>query len=513
MLVNDITKYRFSFLLLFKALLLDILPIILYTVVFLLITYWIGKKQLDQIPNTMLPILFLIKIGYALFFLYVYTYHYGGGELTADAGMFFRESKVLHDVFYQSPKDFFQFIFGINNDPEFISQYLDSTTHWNGGQRFLPNDSRHVIRVNALLHFISNGEVVVHFIILSFASFMGGVDLYQWLKKKSNLSPRILLILMTLTPSIAFWGSSIIKEPLMILGLCLFIRGAFDNISIGRKAWRLIIGGILTFAFKPYVLICLLAALLYYIVFSRAFRKQWLGVLTFSALSIGVLVGTGYSDKFAYVISNQQEDFINLRDGGLYVHGDEEHFYYIYYDNRSHFTIKDGMATLNEPVGAYYMKKNENFERLPIRLDEVGKSYPVYLTLEKTGSKVHVTLINDNFWQMLLNTPEAIVNSFIQPIPNKDSTWLQYPALIENILFILAAVLTFFIFPKSISQQEKRIIVTLGLFAAFIAMIVGWTTPVSGAIVRYIVPAQLAIIIIFAMKIDYNKLKEKFSKG
>jgi hypothetical protein len=491
---------------------LSVLLSILYSVAFLLISFWINKKHLRALPKATLPILFLVKISYALFFLYVYTYHYGGGELTADAGMFFKESKVLYEVFHQSPKAFFQFIFGLNNDVDFINKYLENTSHWNSGERFLPNDSRNVMRVNAMLHFISNGEVIIHFLFLSFASFMGGVDLYQWLKKKSNLPPIALLVLTTLTPSIAFWGSSIIKEPLMILGLCLLIRGVFDDISIGRKTWRILLGGLLTFAFKPYVIICILAALVYYLFFSRLFRKQWIAVITFGVVSISALLITNYADKLAYVISNQQEDFINLRDGGLYLHGDKEHFFYIYYDNRSHFSIKNGIATLEKPVGAYYMKKNENFERFPMRLDEVGKSYRVYLTLQKTGSKVDVTLIKDNFWQMLLNGPEAIFNSFVQPIPNKQSTWLQYPAFIENLLFILAAVLTFFIFPKSISQKEKRTLVSLALFAAFIAMIVGWTTPVSGAIVRYIVPAHIAIIVIFAIKFDYKKLKQRFLK-
>nr|WP_299201843.1 hypothetical protein [uncultured Brumimicrobium sp.] len=467
---------------------------------------------MPRINKMTLSLLFLVKFAYALFFLYVYTYHYGGGELTADAGMFFKESKILHDVFAQSPGDFFQFLFGLNDDPEFINKYLDNTTHWNGGQRFLPNDSRHVIRVNALLHFISNGEVIIHFIFLSFASFIGGVDLYQWLKKKSNLPPRFLLILMTLTPSIAFWGSSIIKEPLMILGLCLFLRGVFDDLSIGRKAWRIVIGGALTFAFKPYVILCLFVMLLFYLVFSKFFQKQWLAIIVFGTLGIGALVGTGYADKMAYVISNQQEDFINLRDGGLYIHGDEEHFYYIYYSNRTHFSFEDGVATLEEPVHAYYMKKNENHERFPIYLDQVGKSYPIYLTLQETGSKVEVTLIKDNFWQMLLNGPEAIFNSFLQPIPNKNSSWLQYPAFVENLFLILAAVLSFFIFPKTLEQKDKRITVSLALFALLIALIVGWTTPVSGAIVRYIVPALIATVIIFALKFDYNKIKKGLTK-
>src|SRR5690554_7588790 len=91
---------------------------------------------MPRINKMTLSLLFLVKFAYALFFLYVYTYYYGGGELTADAGMFFKESKILHDVFAQSPGDFFQFLFGLNDDPEFINKYLDNTTHWNGGQRF-----------------------------------------------------------------------------------------------------------------------------------------------------------------------------------------------------------------------------------------------------------------------------------------------------------------------------------------------------------------------------------------
>lgn len=483
--------------------------IIFYIVALLTVFYWINKKYTFELPKFTLSGLFAVKIAYAFFFLYVYTYHYGGGELTADAGVFFKESQVLYSVFQQSPYDFFQFLFGLNDDIAFIDKYLSSTMHWNGGERFLPNDSRHVIRVNALMMFISNGEVIVHFLLFSFASFMGGIDLYQWLKKKSKLPPILLISILTLAPSLAFWSSSIIKEPLMILGLCIFLRGVFDAISMPRKAWRIILGGILTIAFKPYVFICLLLVIIYYFTFGKWFKRQWLAILCFGGLGIAIFLLTGYSKKFAYVISNQQEDFINLRDGGLYLHGDEEHYYYIYYSNRSHFEIKNKEATLLEPVGAYYMKKNENFERFPIQLKEVGKTYPIYLQLAETGSKVEVTLIRDNFWQMLLNIPEAIFNSFFQPIPNKKSTWLQYPAFFENILFAIAMALTFIVYPRKRSQKENRLIATLLLFAAFIAMIVGWTTPVSGAIVRYIIPAHVALLIVIGIAFDYDKLKSK----
>ncbi|WP_159038397.1 hypothetical protein [Brumimicrobium mesophilum] len=488
------------------------LIIILYTLAFLFLCYWINKKFIKVVPNYTLTILFSLKIAYALFFLYVYTYHYGGGELTADAGAFFKESIVLHNVFYESPYDFFQFFFGLNENPEFIDKYLSSTTHWNGGKTLLFNDSRNVIRTNALLLFITGGQVIVHFIIFSFASFIGGVDLFQWLKKKSNIPPPILLSMLTLAPSLAFWSSSLIKEPLMILGLFLLIRGVFDTISIPRRTWRILVGFILTLGFKPYVLICFVIVLIFYLSFSKLFKRQWLTLLTFSIFGISVLLSTGYSDKIAYIIANQQEDFINLRDGGLYLQGDDEHYYYIYYANRDHFKLENGNAVLLEPVGAHYLKKNENFERFPMKLEEVGRTYKIHLHLHETSSKVEVTPIRDNFWQMLLNIPESFINSFFQPIPNKQSTWLQYPAFFENILFAILAVLTFILFPRKLNQSDKRIVSTLLLFAAFIAMIVGWTTPVSGAIVRYIIPAYIAILAVLAIKLDYKKMMLIFSK-
>ncbi|WP_123776125.1 hypothetical protein [Brumimicrobium aurantiacum] len=492
---------------------MGIILIAFYTLLFLWLTYSINKKHILDLPVYTLPGLFLVKIGFALFFLYVYTYHYGGGELTADAGMFFNESRILHDVFYASPKAFFQFLFGLNNDPELINKYLEATSHWNGGDRFLPNDSRHILRINALLYFISNGEVFIHFLFFSFASFMGGVDVFQWLKKKSNIPQWILLVALTLAPSLAFWSSSIIKEPLMIFGLFILIRALFDNLSPSRRLWRIIIGLLLTVSIKPYALICLLAALIYHFIFSRLFKNLWLSLSFYLALGISILAVSGYGDKIAYIIANQQEDFINLRDGGLYLNGDDKHYYYIYHSNRDHFEFKNNTATLIEPVGAYYMKKNENFERFPMQLNEVGKTYSIYLSLAKTGSKVDVTLIKDDYWQMIKNIPEAIYNSFVQPIPNRKSTWLQYPAFIENILFIILFIMSFVIYPRSLNQSDKRILITLSLFGAFVAMIVGWTTPVSGAIVRYIIPAHIAILILLAMKLDYKKLKQKWIKG
>lgn len=44
-----------------------------------------------------MPIAFALKVFSGMFFLYVYTYLYGNGNLSADAGDFMRESKMTHE--------------------------------------------------------------------------------------------------------------------------------------------------------------------------------------------------------------------------------------------------------------------------------------------------------------------------------------------------------------------------------------------------------------------------------
>lgn len=473
--------------------------------------WYINRKYLSEFKSFVLPGLFAIKFLIALFFLYVYTFYYGGGELTADAGRFFEESKVLKNVFHQSPTDYFKFLFGLDNDPAFINKYLESTNHWNGGNQILPNDSRNVIRVNSLLLFISNGQVVIHFLLFSLASFLGGVDLYQFIKKRSKLPKGFLIILMTLTPSVAFWSSSIIKEPLMILGLCLFLRAAFDDIGIKRKFWRFLIGGLLLIGFKPYVAACLLMALLFYWVFSRVTKSQFLNLALYGTIGFGILFFTGILDKGVYLISKQQEDFINVRDGGLYLFEDDEHYLYIYYNNRNHFKIEGNQATLQKPVGAFRMRIDNNFDRKPIQLRNTGDTYRIGVQMNKAGSGIPITPIRGSGITMIKMVPEILFNTFIRPVPKANSSWLTYPAFIENLLVLLGLILAFFISPRKLNRKDRRILFSLSIFSLMIYLIVGWTTPVVGAIVRYVVPGLLGIVLIIALKLNAISFLDKHS--
>lgn len=485
-------------------------------IIYLMLSYFciwrIGARHIDGVRPLRLLFLFTIKLFYAYFFLFVYTAYYGGGELTADAGRFFKESIILNDVFYQSPRDFLHFIAGWQEDPQLIKHYLSATSHWNAGNQFLPNDSRNVIRVNALLYFISNGSVYIHFLFFSFVSFLASVDFFQFLRKHSKIKAKWLVVFVTIAPSIAFWSSSIIKEPLMIVGLFLLLRGVLDTINWKRKTWRIVLGGLFLIGFKPYVSIVLIVALLFYLIWSRFSRWQLVNVVTFVLFGFIVLYATGGLQKMTTVISKQQEDFMNVRDGGLYLDAGNDQYYYVYFNNRKAFDFNGRKAVLQRPVGAFLMDIDDNFNREPIYLDAVGDTFHVAVSMDQAGSGIEVTTIQGSFPTMLKMIPEVLFNTLVRPLPKSSKTWLQYPAFIENCCYLLFLLLALGPARRLANSKEARLVWTMGIFAFFILLIVGWTTPVVGAIVRYVIPAQVGLLAIILIMIDPQQLKNHINR-
>jgi hypothetical protein len=461
--------------------------------------------------NWLLPFLFLVKCGFALFFLYIYTYHYGGGELTADAARFFEESKVFHALSQTQPKMYFQFLLGLENTPEVVDQFMPELSHWNATSRSLPNDSRNVIRLNSLLFFISNGEILVHFLCFGFVSFLASLDLAKFLRRYSNAPYWMLLTGLILFPSVAFWTSSIIKEPLMMVGLFLLIRGVFDvQLSWKWRLARLGVGLTCMFLFKPYVLVVLLPILVYFVLSSklRTNIQHFLGVISFALVALLTLWMSGKSDQVVQLISRQQQDFMNVRDGGLYLKKDQHYYYYVYFENRKNFEIQGNRARLIQETGCYIAHKSDHNDRYLHRLTDIGTDFEIEVRMAKAGSGIEVTRINNSGWTMARIIPEVMVNASVRPWPWDNGSWLKYLALLENILLIVVLILSF-VFGRRLSPNERRGLWCLMMFALSMLVVVGWTTPVLGAIVRYKIPATMALVIFVFVKLDFMRIQQK----
>ncbi len=106
--------------------------IVIFLVIFSVIRYSKALNFKNENP-WILPVAFTIKVAVGIYFIYMYTEVYGDGTLSADAGTFMYESKILNQVFYTNPIDYLKLLTGIGSNQELIIKHLSKTSHWDSG--------------------------------------------------------------------------------------------------------------------------------------------------------------------------------------------------------------------------------------------------------------------------------------------------------------------------------------------------------------------------------------------
>ena len=107
----------------------------LFAIAFVLAFRYFSFLQLKNAPFWVMPLSFIIKMGVGLIFLAIYLHPSTRNDVPSDTMRFLGESKTLHDIFCQSPADYFRLLFGIGDDTELISKYLSKTFLWDSPWR------------------------------------------------------------------------------------------------------------------------------------------------------------------------------------------------------------------------------------------------------------------------------------------------------------------------------------------------------------------------------------------
>jgi hypothetical protein len=121
-------------------------------------------------------------------------------------------------------------------------------------------------------------------------------------------------------------------------------------------------------------------------------------------------------------------------------------------------------------------------------------------------SYIETTPINNSSIQLIKNIPEALTNSAIRPWPTDPGSKLKIISFLESILlfgFLIYAIWN----RRKLNENEKLIVFGLLTFACLLFLLIGWTTPVLGAIARYRFPAQLALFIVGFILLQSSKFK------
>lgn len=485
------------------------------SILLVLIGCWVlWKLPANGLYKADLLVAWAMKLLAGGLFLWIYSEYYGGGTLTADPEAFMRESKLLHDVAGKSFGDYLTFLFG-GETQAMVDHYLATTTHWNTGDLTLFNDSKNVIRINSLIYFFSGGHIFTHVIIFTFFSLLGFREVYQTFAQRVHLQNRVFWYLLIGVPSLIFWTGSMLKEPLMMLGFCLVLRAWLGELSFASRVWRLLVGVTLLLCFKPYVLVCLLPAIVFWWVCTKWMKGRIaLTITLFSGLLIAfIALLPKLADKAVFMLTRKQFDFINVGQGGLHAYADTC-FYFFRPDQFGYLDVDENKEEvyLRQPLRAKKVTAGKALPFKDVDLQPNHKPWLLYYHSEGCTSYIDVTPIDNSGGQLLKNIPEAFVNAAFRPFFGDPGSDPKYLAVLETILLFAGFLFSLF-FLRHASAQTRVDLAALLLFAFLLFLLIGWITPVLGAIVRYRIPAYLAIFLTSVLLYIPKKKRKLWQKS
>ncbi len=472
---------------------------LIYTLLLTLLLKKFNFFRTDAFSGWGMYLAFGVKLGVALFF-FAFPY-----STMIDSGHYMHDADALSRVVYESPGDFFKIYFGFGDVQALNSEFLSETTYWSHDKGWIFSDTRNVIRVNALFHWLAfhNPRIVLLFNVI--VCLMGLRWLYQGIRHVVTKRKNWLFLLLFFLPSTLLWTANLSKEAFLIFGLGLLVK----NVIIGKQLHFSTITGLLVlFLFKPYVGAAFLFAWFVYILMVQKNRTWRLASLSFFAVALAGFVFLTHN-KITQSISQKQFDFINLAEGGVWLEV-EGSAVRINDSDTIHLQIheaddKNSYALITNEVAGEKRVHQQTAEHIKIAPSD--REYYVLHRLPKSGSYIALQPIDGKFSNLISSIPSALFNTFLRPTPNDPpKSIVKWYFVVETYFFLL---LLLFALTKIKNSKHINLIIFLGISSILVALIIGWTTPVLGAIVRYKIPIILATIaaswLLLFPKIDTNE--------
>lgn len=458
-------------------------------------------------------VLFLIKVAAGFSLWYVYTVYYPDRSY-ADIWKFYDDSAVMHEALPESPGDYFSMLTGIGIDDRIEETYLMRMNHWH--QPFesnLFNDSHTIIRFNALIRIFSFGNYHTHTLIMCLLSFLGLAAIYRWAYRIIPHWKRVILFTLFLLPSLVFWSSGVLKEGLMLFALGVFLEQFWKYLQdrkMFRVLWITLTAALLAIT-KLYMLAFLAPAILLavWLQFKPGFALIKFVVVIAALFGAGKLIEHFRPELSpARILAMKHNDFVKLAHGGTYMYNDSV-VVYLEAERRSLLVCNNGdSCTLEQNTPFSYWRIQDNFaDTLKSSGNQSRVNYKVLTDIPKAGSIIDNRFLKPDYSSILMAIPKSILNVVFRPYPWEVKSALEIPAILENIFLVLLLIASVF-FSKNIS--DIRVFWFCITLAAINIAVIGLTTPVLGAIVRYRITALPFLILGLLLLIDREKLLRKW---
>lgn len=428
---------------------MDFLEIIYCLAIIILTSFLLVKLKilkLEGIGKVWVLAAFYVKIISGIILFFIYTNYYDSRK-EADIYRYFDDSKIMYDALSENPKDFFAMVSGIGDKTEYFKdKYYAEMDNWYQQYPTVVYDDTHtIIRINALLRIFSSGYFFVHLLVFIIMAFLGFIALYKTFVRYFAKNKGYLFFALFFIPSVVFWSSGILKESFLFFALGLFIY-SYQQLIYNTINYKyilcFIIGLFCLFHVKTYVLAAFIPLIIANFWIVRSNNKR-----AFLKYIIVLLAFLGFAVLLA-AVNNEYDVF------------------------------------------ALLSRKMKDFKNIAI--------------LSNAGSMIEPISLKPTLWSFIQNTPTAIFNVLFRPLPSDISSLIILPAFLENILIVLTIITAIFFHVKKI--KHERVFWFCIFFALILAAIIGLSTPVLGAIVRYRTPFLPFLFIALFLIIDFNKV-------
>lgn len=430
---------------------MEILLSSLYIIVACLIIRKVRFFSVDGIPRTVFIGLFLVKILSAFALTMIYTYYYTD-RITADIFKYFDDAKILYSAARYHTGDYFRMVTGIDTDAAQLKEYFMKCSYWyKKYDHLLYNDNRTIIRFNALVMLFSGGLFFVHNVFMSFLSLIGLTAIYKIFVDFYPHKKHELIVAVFLLPSVLLWTSGALKEGLVVCAFGLFFFSLWNLIHKHYNwyyvVWFIVSFYILTIA-KYYVVACALPGVLFLIGkrFLPELRNITILLLVILLCSACLILGALLGGPF---------DVIN---------------------------------TLS-------LKQND-FVRFA-------------MSLQNVGSLIDTNLLQPSVVDFLKHSPQALVNSLFRPFPWEVHNFMALIPALENIALEILLVWAFVSYLKKKHHVVSRLLGFSFLFVVGLNLLNGLIVPVTGALVRYKVPAMPFLFASLVCVCDFSFLRRR----
>ncbi|MGB3902686.1 MAG: hypothetical protein WBL76_06240 [Bacteroidales bacterium] len=422
---------------------------IISTLILIVIIYFFTKKNGEGIKPIWWSIAFGLKVLAGILLVYIYLDYYSDRE-SADMFKYYDDGRAIWESTRGNNKDFVKIISGIYNQDEYAllkDKYLLNTNHWDRAD-FVPfrYENRLIIRINAALMPLTGGNFGLHLLFFIFIAFIGQYFLFKSIA--TFIPKKISFLIIFLFPSLLLWTSGILKEAIIIFIIGLWFYGL--KMLIDKKyvlsVILLLISTLIAATVKVYIIIGLYLSILPLIIYKIIKKyKVWQVYLCVFLIYI-----------------------------------------------------------LSIPLLKYLF----GLDLLTLIVNKLELTTNLAIS-ENAGSMINPLKLDPTLFSFIINAPLAIINTFFRPFINDINSLIIIPSFIENLILILLTIIAIIFRKKEITQKEQNILLFFLSFVIIETLLIGYTTPILGATVRYRIFPMLFFLLSLIIVNDFEKIKYK----